>query len=106
MVGAVARLVEETMTMTMPLTYATRSLRPRGLSPALAAKFDRMKAVSTKRQRIERIRLALQAIIDQLEREREARRIASVGGGTPSHLLAEVLGAVVDFEVLVERDLR
>ncbi len=76
---------------------------PRPLTPTLQAKLKRVEARLTKKRRTQRIRIALQNIIDQLQRDREARRSASCGGGqhVPG-LLVEVLDLATDFEVLME----
>jgi hypothetical protein len=73
------------------------------LSPELQRKSARIAIVVAKRRRIERIRTALQNIIDQLERDREVRRRASCGGGEhPSQLLIDAICLSEDFNTLIE----
>ncbi len=54
---------------------------PRPLAPALQAKLRRIEIAVAKKQRIQRIRIALQNIVDQLERDREVRRRSALGAG-------------------------
>ena len=65
-----------------------------------------MRAASAKRQRIARVREALQNIIDSLEREQARRRQASVGDGAPSYLLIEVHRLAADVDILIAKDLK
>jgi hypothetical protein len=94
-----AALLDEESTMSASM-YAS----PRPLAPALQAKLRRIEVRLTRRRRIERIRTALQNIVEQLERDREARRRGALGAGdqTPG-LLIEALNAATDFDMLVEK---
>jgi hypothetical protein len=88
----------------MNTMHASRSLRPSGLSPALAARYDRIMRSAEKRQRIESVRAALATWIDSLEREQTTLRRTS-SGADPSPLLTDALCAAADFELIAE-DLR
>lgn len=82
--------------------HAATTFRPRPLSADTLRKIDLAKRAVARRQRIERIRAGLQEIIEALEREQEARRLAAVGGNSPSRLLIEALAASGEFDLLIE----
>ena len=81
----------------------TTMYRPRPLAPALQAKLDRSAVRSANRDRSRRIGLALANIAAELERAREVRRQASLGGAEhtlETRLLGEVAALRVDLDAL------
>ena len=85
----------------MNTMHASRNLRPTGLSPALAARYDRIMASAEKRHRIESVRAALATWVDSLEREQKMLRRTS-SGADPSPFLTDALCAAADFEMIAE----
>jgi hypothetical protein len=86
---------------------ATRTYRPRPLSPETLVKIAQAQARSARGQRVTRIRAGLRALVDAGEREWERRRVASVGGGADvPKLLVDALAVETDFDALVAEDLK
>ena len=92
------------MRSTMSHTVATdrRGFRPRGLSPALAAKHDRITVAVERKRRIAEVRRPCWRFGSTVsKREQEMRRQRSVGDGALQELWATALCAAADFEMIV-----
>jgi hypothetical protein len=78
-------------------------VRSRPLSPETKAKVARILKSAGKKQRIARIREALQNIIDAMDADWKRRREASLtSGAEPSVLMLEALAAAEDFDALMQ----
>ncbi len=77
-----------------------RGLRPSGLSPALAAKYDRIMAVKAQRDGLRRVKEAARRIQAELKRMHAAKRAASVGDGEEGWLLTEIKRLRFDLDQL------